>query len=210
MIKKIIVDFINKNKNNIIINNILMFFGYGEAWLRIIPNKDLVEYIDTLDSKLLDVAEISGTHLKGYDWNSYECLSYPEFDICNPYIGNKKYDLIICEHVLEHVPSPWDAVENMYKMLNNGGTLIVSTPFLIKIHPCPNDYWRFTPDGMKVLLESKGFEIESVKSWGSRACVKANLSNDGKWANYNMFRSLKNESLFPVTVWAYAKKNNSI
>ena len=56
---------------------------------------------------------------------------------------------MICEQVLEHVVDPWAAAANLRGLCAPGGHVIVSTPFLIKVHELPSygmhDYWRFTP-----------------------------------------------------------------
>ena len=37
------------------------------------------------------------------------------------------------------------------------------------------DYWRFTPAGLRALLENAGLEVE-VGTWGNRECVVGNLA----------------------------------
>jgi hypothetical protein len=91
-------------------------------------------------------------------------------------------------------------------MLRPGGWLYVSTPFLIRIHEGPQDYWRWTPLGLEQHLVDCGFEREKIttKSWGNRECLIANLKN---WPRYvPRIHSLKNDPLFPLVVWAFAQK----
>jgi hypothetical protein len=71
------------------------------------------------------------------------------------------------------------------------------------VHPAPRDYWRFTPDGLRVLLESAGLDVPEVMSLGNRRCVKANLL---VWASKPRWASDVNEPEFPVNVWAIARK----
>ncbi len=63
-------------------------------------------------------------------WASYRATEYPEYDVCGQPLAGE-WDVIIAERVLEHVPDPQRAVDNMFKMLRAGGVLFVSTPFLI-------------------------------------------------------------------------------
>ena len=46
---------------------------------------------------------------------------------------------------------------NLRKLCAPGGHVIVSTPFLVRVHELPlfalHDYWRFTPRGLRLLLE---------------------------------------------------------
>ena len=57
------------------------------------------------------------------------------------------YSTILCTEVLEHIPDPQKAVDEMYRVLKPGGTLILTTRFLFPVHDAPGDYWRFTPYG---------------------------------------------------------------
>lgn len=57
----------------------------------------------------------------------------------------------------------------------------------------PDDYWRFTPSGMRVLLEKSGFSEVVVNSWGNKKCVKRNL---GWWQAHRFYHSLKIKSQF--------------
>ena len=83
--------------------------------------------------------------------------------------------------------------------------MIVSTPFLVKIHELAlfgmNDYWRFTPRGLRVLLENAGLAVDEVRSWGNRSCVVGNFDI---WPAYREGQPLESEPDLPVQVWAFA------
>ncbi len=68
-------------------------------------------------------------------------------------LPNKKFDLIVCIDVFEHINRPWKAAENIIKLLNKGGFCIIFTVWSWRYHPCPIDYWRFSPDCLKFLFE---------------------------------------------------------
>ena len=114
---------------------------------------------------------------------------------------------MICEQVLEHVVDPIAAAANLRGLATEGGHVIVSTPFLVKIHELPlygmRDYWRFTPRGLQALLERAGLEVDSVGAWGNRQCVIGNFS---RWSARRRWHSLRNEPDFPVQVWAFARR----
>ena len=65
------------------------------------------------------------------------------------------------------------------------------------------DYWRFTPRGLRTLLERGGLEVEEVRSWGNRDCVAGNLD---RWAAFRPWQSLREEPHLPVQVWAFARR----
>ncbi|MGO9422756.1 hypothetical protein [Roseiarcus sp.] len=64
---------------------------------------------------------------------------------------------------------------------------------------------------MKYLLADAGFALEDIKtwSWGNRTAARANLTPEHlKFPVYNPFLhgDLKNDPLFPVQVWALARR----
>lgn len=49
-------------------------------------------------------------------------------DICELPFENEHYDLIFCNHVLEHIPNDKKAMQELYRVLKKGGTLIAQVP----------------------------------------------------------------------------------
>lgn len=86
-------------------------------------------------------------------------------DLCTLDLGEEVYDIIVCSEVIEHLHSPHLAVDNMYKALKRGGTLIVTIPFMFPIHADPYDFVRYTKAGLKNLL--KMFESVEVSERNS-------------------------------------------
>ena len=118
-----------------------------------------------------------------------------------------KCDLIILEHVLEHVTEPCRTIQNVFKLLNPSGYILITTPFLVKIHNAPQDCTRWTPIGLRNLLINEGFDKNNMVTgqWGNKSCIKANFKH---WVKYNpLFHSLKNEEMFPAVVWCLARKS---
>ena len=151
----------------------------------------------------MDAFEISGRFWKDRvqkPWKSYTEGRYPEFDICVPASG-KQYDIVFAEQVFEHLAYPYRAIKNVYAMLRPGGYFLTTTPFLFKIHACPLDCTRWTPQGLGYLLEEGGFAPEAIRtdSWGNHQAVRLQL----RARNYcRCLHSLENETGCPVSVWA--------
>lgn len=62
---------------------------------------------------------------------------------------------VLCIEVLEHVPNPQAAVDEMYRVLRHGGQLLLTTPFLSGYHGEPGEYgdfYRYTDEGLRHLL----------------------------------------------------------
>lgn len=177
--------------------------GSVDQWLRRAMNRDLDRLFADLRPSVTDVIEISGDLRGDLPWKSYQSWSYPDFDICAPSLPGADADLVICEQVLEHVRDPYLAVRNLARLVHPEGLVLVSTPFLVRLHGSPEDHWRFTPSGMRLLLEAGGLEVLWVRSWGNRRCVGANLR---RWVAYRPWRSLRNDRDVPLVVWALARQ----
>ncbi len=177
-----------------------------EQWQRVPLNETVRRHIESLDPASKTAAEISGEAQASHPWKSFTSLDYPEFDLCAPLEGRGTFDVVICEQVIEHVVDPCAAAANLRALAAPGGHVIVSTPFLIRVHELPmfglHDYWRFTPRGLRTLLERAGLTVEEVGSWGNRSCV---IRNFDRWPAYRRWQSLRNEPDIPVQVWAFAR-----
>ena len=181
--------------------------GYNyDQWLRTAQTADWLETLKSLEPANLDVLEVSpGARMvwRDLDFKSYESVQFPDFDICEMTTG-KTYDVVIADNVLEHVKRPHRAVHNILEMLRPGGVFYVTTPFMVMVHGA-DDYYRWTEIGMRVLLEDAGFPPDGIKikSWGNRACIKANFDD---WKVHGWHREMRNEENLPVTIWATAQK----
>jgi SAM-dependent methyltransferase len=86
-------------------------------------------------------------------------------------------DVVLCTEVLEHLPEPQRAIDEMFRVLRPGGTLLLTTRFLFPIHDAPHDYYRFTKYGLRHLL--RRYEIlelqEETDSIGAIAVLLQRL-----------------------------------
>jgi SAM-dependent methyltransferase len=106
-------------------------------WQRVVMNRAIDAHIASLRPNSLSAAEISGDGHASKPWREYTSLNHPEFDLCEPVAGRGPFDVVICEQVLEHVVDPCAAAANLRALTVPGGHVIVSTPFLIKVHGLP-------------------------------------------------------------------------
>lgn len=86
------------------------------------------------------------------------------------------FDLILCNAILEHVKDPFACVEEMHRILKPGALVWSEIPFVQPYHPYKTyqlshgylpvipddlmadedhggDYWRFTPQGLRLLFK---------------------------------------------------------
>ena len=87
---------------------------------------------------------------------------------------NHSVDVVLCTQVLEHIcPEHLSQVaKEMHRVLRNpnpvlgelGGVLVLSVPFLYRIHGVPQDYLRFTEYFLQCWLGWAGFRvIQTIK-----------------------------------------------
>ena len=89
---------------------------------------------------------------------------FPDIDIVAditrlPFQDNA-VDGIISEVTLEHVRDARAALDEMRRTLKPGGYLYVVVPFIVGYHSAPNDYYRWTSQGL--VADLKGFETIEV------------------------------------------------
>lgn len=72
-------------------------------------------------------------------------------------------DVAFCIEVLEHVEQPLLVLDNIFDNLVSGGTLYITVPFQFEIHS-DDDYWRFTENGIRLLLGWAGFTIKDIQA----------------------------------------------
>ncbi|HJZ06333.1 MAG TPA: methyltransferase domain-containing protein [Patescibacteria group bacterium] len=84
-----------------------------------------------------------------------------------PVDWSNKFTGILCSEVLEHVKRPWIAIPEMFRVLQPGGTIIITTLFCFHVHGYPDDYYRYTDSGLKTLLSDAGFVDINTKYGGN-------------------------------------------
>jgi SAM-dependent methyltransferase len=71
----------------------------------------------------------------------------------------------LCLDTLEHCADPIAAARELARVVSpDGGVCLISSVMLFGIHGYPNDYWRFTPEGLRLLLD--GFDEVDVAGMG--------------------------------------------
>ena len=125
------------------------------------------------DSTILDVGAgdapyrelFSHTNYVTCDWekSTYEPDRPP--DIVAPAhripLEDASLDAILSTQVLEHVSEPWGVIAEFRRLLKSGGRLWMTAPLVWYLHEQPYDFYRYTPHGLRFLLERGGFsEIE--------------------------------------------------
>lgn len=73
---------------------------------------------------------------------------------------------VIAMNTFEHVAHFWKGFEEIRRVLRPDGMFFLCSPFYFHIHGYPDDYWRFTPSALEVLL--KGYPTRILGWQGPR------------------------------------------
>jgi SAM-dependent methyltransferase len=94
-------------------------------------------------------------------------------------MGNQCVDAVLCTEVLEHVAQPEVVLKESGRILRPNGLLILSIPFLYRIHADPYDYQRLTAYQLERYLSIAGFEKIKIKAQGYYFTVLADMVRGG-------------------------------
>jgi SAM-dependent methyltransferase len=70
----------------------------------------------------------------------------------------KKYDMVICCNMLEHVHNPWKLASLLVNLVRNNGFLLVTVPQTFRFHPDPLDN-RFRPSIIELVSLFPGLQV---------------------------------------------------
>lgn len=76
------------------------------------------------------------------------------------------FEAVLCVVVLEHVTDPLTVLKEFKRVTKKGGQVWLVTPLLWEEHQKPVDYYRFTSDGLRLLLDRAGLKVQEISSVG--------------------------------------------
>lgn len=125
------------------------------------------------EATILDVGAGHGDFadiFEGKNYYSLDIVPYAEVDlVCD--LGQTipfrpgTFDAVVLMNVLEHVYENRGLVQNIAKILKPGGKLIITVPFLLKVHQAPFDFSRYTPYYLSQLAQEAGFNVEKLDGY---------------------------------------------
>jgi SAM-dependent methyltransferase len=92
------------------------------------------------------------------------------------------FDAAMLTQVLEHVPSPEDVLRETFRVLRPDGSLLATVPFVWEEHEQPFDFYRYSSEGVRHLLESTGFVDVRVTARTDCFTTLAQLLRNVGWA----------------------------
>lgn len=88
-------------------------------------------------------------------------------------VNDATFDAVIAIEVFEHLHDPRGAMLEINRVLRPKGRILLSVPFMFRVHGDPHDYQRFTASGLSVLFKEH-FDL-SILPFGNRLQVISDL-----------------------------------
>lgn len=143
----------------------------------------------------------------------YTEANYPEYDMVKLPFEDASFDFCMSDQVLEHVEGdPVTAFQESARVVRPGGFICHTTCFINEIHGVPSDFWRFTPDSLRLMAKLSGCKVVTAAGWGNREAWGimrhgfrfAAIPNDPKHPLHVV--ATRNEPDVPIVVWVVAEK----
>jgi SAM-dependent methyltransferase len=78
-------------------------------------------------------------------------------------VEDNRFDRIVFNQVLEHLPEPITVLKELHRVLKPGGLMICSAPLYYEEHEQPYDFYRYTQFGHRHLFDRSSFEMLSIE-----------------------------------------------
>jgi len=116
-------------------------------------------------------------------------------------LDNAYADTIISLSVMEHLCEPQIFLNESFRILKEGGTMIIQVPWMWWIHEIPYDYFRYTPYGLKYLFEKAGFQevyVQPMSGFFTMWFLKMNYFSS-RWIRGSWLRKILTKmALMPI------------
>lgn len=141
-----------------------MYKAHPDRWSRVKSvTESVLEQAGITTGTMLEIGGRRNPRNRDFPQFQYHALDLFKFnseefsvvvgDITNcPNIPDNSYDFIFSFDVFEHIDKPWLAGKEITRLLKPGGVTVHSTLFAWRYHPCPIDFWRYTPEGLSSLF----------------------------------------------------------
>ena len=140
--------------------------------------------------------------------------NYPEHDMTSLQFPDESFDFVMSDQVLAFIEgNPQQAIDESRRVLRQGGIAIHTT---ICVHPIwltphYNDYWRFTPEALRLLCRQFS-EVIDCGGWGNFEAwflIRDGMRYEGiPHATWHPLHRLatRNDPIWPIVTWIVARK----
>ncbi len=83
-------------------------------------------------------------------------------DLASIPVEDGRFDCVVFNQVMEHLPEPKQVLAELRRVLRTGGRMIYTGPLFYEEHEQPYDFYRYTQFGLRHLFGAAGFSIERL------------------------------------------------
>ena len=189
--------------------------------VREVAMHDILEVLTTSDFDLPDgpvfeYGPSTGILLTAFPERESLVVNWPTVDCMREDFEKESLAVVIADFTLEHVAKPWLATQSTYNMLKPGGLAIYTTHWVFLDHTGDQeeDYWRFSPKGLKVLFSEFSHVVTGCWSNSRLTCEILRQYADGSQGvmredvPFVMDKEIieAKDRIYATTVWIVAQK----
>jgi ubiquinone/menaquinone biosynthesis C-methylase UbiE len=124
--------------------------------------------------RVLDAGAGKSPYRRHFGHTDYEAADFAQLDtayapldyVCDladiP-VEDARFDRVLFNQVLEHLPEPEQVLAELHRVLKPGGRIFCSVPLFYAEHNQPYDFYRYTQFALRRLFEGAGFEIQRLE-----------------------------------------------
>ena len=127
-----------------------------------------------------------------HNYTGIDIYPYPEIDLAvdltqsNPFRA-ESFDLVVLANVIEHVYEYRTLVKRCSEVVKPGGAILITVPFLLKLHQEPVDYHRYSRYTLQSLADENGLSIEILEAYHNPLFIL----DEGIGTTWRMVKQLK-------------------
>lgn len=91
------------------------------------------------------------------------------------------FDTVLFFNVLEHLHARQQALVEIHRVLHRNGALVGIVPFLVRYHPDPHDYARYTQEELRTALSDAGFKKVTIEPVGRGPLTASYYQSEFLW-----------------------------